>query len=123
MGGSRGEVRRGRIVAAWVQAGIEGIAAMCQSTRPPAGYRLQSDDTDWNIEQRQIEAYRRMTSVEKATRVAEQSRFLEELTRAGIRQRYPDADEPEMLCRLAALRLGRDLAIAAYGWDPRVHGY
>ena len=96
---------------------------MCESTPPPAGYRLQADDTDWNIEQRQIEAYRHMTPVEKARRLAEQSGFLEELARAGILLRYPDAGEPEVRCRLAALRLGRDLAIAAYGWDPLVHGY
>jgi hypothetical protein len=34
---------------------------------------------------------------------------------------YPDADEREVFLRVAARRLGRDLMIAACGWDPDLH--
>jgi hypothetical protein len=34
---------------------------------------------------------------------------------AGLRQRYPDAGEHELRLRLAALLLGEDLALLAYG--------
>ncbi|MBI4585031.1 MAG: hypothetical protein HY717_13545 [Planctomycetes bacterium] len=42
---------------------------------------------------------------------------------AGIRSRHPQASEEEARKRLAALLLPRELAIAAYGWDPEKEGY
>lgn len=38
---------------------------------PPAGYKTQSEDTDYEIERRLFEAYRRMPPWEKAVRVGE----------------------------------------------------
>ena len=44
--------------------------------------------------------------------------FLFELSRAGVRQRYPSISEREVFLRSTALRVPRDLMIRAYGWDP-----
>jgi hypothetical protein len=38
------------------------------------------------------------------------------LALAGLRERFPEADERELLLRLAVLRLGADLVWRAYGW-------
>jgi hypothetical protein len=92
-------------------------------TPPPPGYRTQSPDTSYAAEQVLIEAWRRMSLAEKARRVSDDCRAVERLALAGIRLRYPSADAREIQLRLAALRLGRDLTIAAFGWDPIEHGY
>ena len=47
----------------------------------------------------------------------------EAISAAGVRQRYPTADEAEVRQRVIALRLGRELSIAVYGWDSEVHGW
>ena len=39
------------------------------------------------------------------------------LQRAALRQRYPDADEKEILFRLGIARFGEELARRAYGRD------
>ncbi len=41
---------------------------------------------------------------------------------AGLRSRHPQASEEELRLRLAALRLGRDLMVRAFGWDPEALG-
>lgn len=92
-------------------------------TAPPAGYRTQPEDTEYEIERRLIEAYRRMPSWEKARRVGEMVRALDQLALAGIATRHPHAGARERQLRLAALRLGRDVMVQAFGWDPLVHGY
>jgi hypothetical protein len=40
-----------------------------------------------------------------------------------VRLRHPDAGPDEVRLRALALRLGRDLMIAAYGWDPDIEGW
>ncbi len=42
---------------------------------------------------------------------------------AGIRLRHPQAPEQEVRMRLAALKYGRDFAVAYLGWDPEQHGW
>ena len=44
--------------------------------------------------------------------------MVEQLSMAGVRLRHPNAGERELFLRTAALRLGRDLTIDVYGWDP-----
>jgi hypothetical protein len=41
---------------------------------------------------------------------------------AGVRSRYPAADEREVFLRVAAQSLSRDEMIRAYHWDPQEHG-
>jgi hypothetical protein len=51
------------------------------------------------------------------------NRALDQLARARLRTQYgDDLSERELRLRLAALRLDRELMVAAFGWDPRVHG-
>ncbi len=40
----------------------------------------------------------------------------------GIRERHPDASDEEVLYRLGALRIEKELMRSAVGWDPDVHG-
>jgi hypothetical protein len=73
-----------------------------------------ADDTSPDIEQRQIEGWRRMTPVEKLELVVALSQATNEMALAGIRVRYPDAPPREQFLRLAMLTLGTELARRAY---------
>ena len=59
-----------------------------------------------------------MTPGERVARVFELCAFQQSLQEANVRSMYPGADDREVFLRVAARRLGRDLMIAAYGWDP-----
>ena len=63
-----------------------------------------------------FERYARMAPAEKAQRVVDLTRAACTLALAGLRARHPDADEPELLLRLAVLRLGGETVGRAYGW-------
>jgi len=71
-------------------------------------------DTTAEAERMQVQRWRRMTPLEKARAVTEISRAVQELSLAGLRIRHPGASERECLLRLAALKLGRDLACEIY---------
>lgn len=85
--------------------------------------RTQSLDTDPAVEERQIEAWRRMTPAEKLRVVDELVLATEALALAGIRQRHPAANPREVELRLAALRLDRELMVRWLDWDPAREGY
>jgi hypothetical protein len=55
--------------------------------------------------------------------VSELVRATEELARAGIRERYPDAGEREVELHLRALRLDRATMVRLFDWDPEIRGY
>ncbi len=65
-----------------------------------------SADTTAEAEQRQVEAWRRLSPAERLRLVADITRAVMNLSLAGIRRRYPQASERECFLRLAALRLG-----------------
>ena len=71
-------------------------------------------DTSPAAERRQVEAWRRMSPVDKARVVTDLTRTAEELALAGIRMRHPLASERECLLRLAVLKLGPELALRVY---------
>ena len=71
-------------------------------------------DTAGDVEALQIDRWRAMTPVEKLALVSSLSNAVNELAKAGIKQRYPDASDRERFLRLALLRLGPDLARRAY---------
>ena len=58
---------------------------------------------------------------QKLVDVFDLSEGLFETAKAGIRLRYPEADEREVFLRAVASRVSRELMIQAYGWDPAVH--
>ena len=68
-----------------------------------------------------IELHRAMSQSERLARVFELGQFQHSLQVADVKLNYPDADEEEVFLRVAARRLGRDLMIQAYNWDPDLH--
>lgn len=79
-----------------------------------AAWRPLAEDTPAEVEQRQIEAWRRMSTAEKAALVSGLTHATFVMARAGLRQRYPGASERELFLRMAVLTLGRELAERAY---------
>ena len=73
-----------------------------------------SADTTADIEQRQVEAWRRLSPVERLRLVSDTTRAVMELSLAGISRRHPQASERECFLRLAALRLGVDTTQQVY---------
>jgi hypothetical protein len=71
-------------------------------------------DTSPDIERRQIERWRQMSTVEKAALISGLTDATFVLARAGVRHRYPDASQRELFLRLAVVTLGPDLAGRAY---------
>jgi len=69
-----------------------------------------AEDTSPEIEQMQIEAWRRMTPQQKADIVTDLTRTALTLTKSGIRDRFPNASPHEQRLRLALILLGRELA-------------
>lgn len=78
-------------------------------------------DTSADIEQRQIERWRRMSPAEKLALVEDLRQTSLTLASAGIRQRYPSASESECTLRLRILTLGRELAERVYPAIRELH--
>ena len=75
-------------------------------------------DTEPEALQVYLKLHREMTPEERLRRVFELSDFQQSLQIAGVRAMYPEAGDRELFYRVAARRLGRDIMIQAYGWDP-----
>lgn len=71
-------------------------------------------DTAADIEQRQVDVWRRLSPLERLRLVSDATRAVMNLSLAGIRQRYPHALERECFLRLAAILLGVDTARRVY---------
>ena len=75
------------------------------------------------IEQMQVEGWRRMSPEQNAEIVKGLTQAAFRLTLAGIRHRYPQASPREQQLRLALITLGPDLATKAFPeittLDPR----
>jgi hypothetical protein len=67
---------------------------------------ILSADTTADIEQRQIDAWRRLSPSEKLQIVSGTSRAAMNLALAGIHRRHPEASERECFLRLAAILIG-----------------
>ncbi|MBX3157191.1 MAG: hypothetical protein KF773_14545 [Deltaproteobacteria bacterium] len=73
--------------------------------------------------ERLLVAYWRTRSpAEKVARMTGMARTVNELARAEIRRRYPEASPREVDLRLRSRTLDRATMIAAFGWDPLIHG-
>lgn len=84
---------------------------------PPAGF-----DTPRDVEQRMIELWRACPAAAKLRKVFGIGAMVNELARAELRSRYPNATERELELRLASRTLDRETMIKAFGWDPELHG-
>jgi len=62
-----------------------------------------------------FDGFRKMTPLERLQLASRASRALHRLSVAGLRLRYPDADEEELFRRAGVLRLGREFALRVYG--------
>ncbi len=81
---------------------------------PQPDYRPQAEDTNAEIDRRLMAAYRSMTPIQKAERIAEDSLAVQRLALAGVTLRHPAAGAHERLLALAAVRLGDDMVHRAY---------
>ena len=75
---------------------------------------MLSADTTRHAERLQVNAWRSMSSVQRAQLVAGAARAVRVIALAGLRQRHPDASESEIVARLALLTLGPSLAGRVY---------
>jgi hypothetical protein len=71
-------------------------------------------DTSADIEQRQVDAWRRLSPLERLRLVSDTTRAAMNLSLAGIRHRHPHASERECFLRAAAIRLGVDTVRRIY---------
>ena len=78
------------------------------------GRAVLASDTTAAAEAVQVRAWRAMAPADIARLVNELSSMTRALAMAGLRERYPDAPEPELVARLAEITLGRELAIRVY---------
>lgn len=83
----------------------------------------QSPDTAPDVEALLVEAQRRLPPHLKWRQVCEAIAADDAHALAGLRLRHPGADERELRLRLVALKYGRELAVAAFGWDPGTKGW
>jgi hypothetical protein len=75
---------------------------------------ILSRDTNADVERLQIEAWRRMSPLEKTGVMSQASSDALTLALSGIRQRHPGASDRECFIRLAALQLGSTLVRQVY---------
>jgi hypothetical protein len=71
-------------------------------------------DTPLDVERRQVEAWRRMTDVEKAEIITGLTQAAYAMTWAGVRARHPEASPREQFLRVAFITLGPVLAREVY---------
>jgi hypothetical protein len=79
-------------------------------------------DTDPRAMEVWLDLQRRMPAGEKLAVVLNSAQFVWQLYEMGVRRLYPEASDHEVLPRVAARHLPRDLMIRAYGWDPEHDG-
>lgn len=77
--------------------------------------RRLSLDTAPEIEEMQIDGWRRMSATDKASTVTSLTRAAIEMTKAGIRHRHPDETPEAQRRRLADILLGPELARRVFG--------
>ena len=87
-----------------------------------SGQSTRSADTSPEVEERVLARWRSMSPAEKLVEIDDLHRSVEGVARMGIRMRHPEADERELVMRLAALKYGRALVLEAFGWDPDARG-
>jgi hypothetical protein len=79
-------------------------------------------DTHPAVEQMMLAHWRRASPQQKLDRMFAMGRTVNELARAELRSRYPEATAREIDLRLRSRSLDRATMIAAFGWDPELHG-
>jgi len=83
-------------------------------TEPPVHRALLASDTSPDAERRQIEVWRRLSTLERARIIDGASRTVRSLALAGVRARHPGASDAMLVARYAELTLGAELARRVY---------
>jgi hypothetical protein len=78
--------------------------------------RTITSDTTPDVDAIRFAHYADMSPAEKVSRMVSLTQTACTLALAGLRARHPEADEVELLLRLAVLRYGADAVAQAYGW-------
>ena len=107
---------------------IEAIALVLEDRRETGavvtGQRVvRPADTSPEAQRARIDGYREMTPTEKLRRVGALNEALLILQKARIRDQYGAISNEEMRMRLGALRLGREMMVKLFGWDPDQKGW
>ena len=117
-GSSTGRGRRRTTIPARYTYGVTPEGQLLRDDDQPPGYRLQVEDTSYPVERMLVQAWRAMTPAEKVRQLVECCRAVDQLVFAGLRLRYPLADDGMLRRHAAKTRLGPELARAVYGSDP-----
>lgn len=103
------------------------MIAQCGRLRYDATIMIPIDrvpsDTNKETERIYLRLLREAPPWRKAAMVDSLTRACQELAAAGIRMRHPNASEKEVLMRLAALWLDREIMIRVFDWDSEHEGY
>ena len=78
-------------------------------------------DTEPQRRDRYIELLRAQSPVDRLRKAGALTRAVRQMAEAGIRQRYPGADDTEVRVRLAVRLYGRDVAVRLFGAHPALH--
>jgi hypothetical protein len=84
----------------------------------PKRHPEEYTDTDPRAMEVWLDTLRAKTPGERMSLALQLTNLAIQVSAAGVRSRHPHASEEELAMRSAALRLPRELMIAAYGWDP-----
>lgn len=85
-----------------------------ESRGPDLARARLSTDASRDIEERQIEAWRRMSSVDIARTLNAAWTTGSQLAWCGMKDRFPTASDHELRVRVAVLMMGRDVASRIY---------
>jgi hypothetical protein len=81
-----------------------------------------ASDTSPEAETMMFRLWRQASPAQKLRKVFGIGKMVNELVRAELRKRYPDATPREIELRLAARNLDRETMIRAFHWDPELQG-
>ena len=80
-------------------------------------------DTDPRAMEVWLDLLRRMTPGERIAAALDLTNLALQMSAAGVRSAFPEANDQEVLVRVAARYLPRELMIRAYQWDPESNGH
>jgi len=89
----------------------------------PSKSDLVPDDTHPAISALLMDGYRKMSPAQKLERVRALNHAVQQLALIDIRRRHPDADDRELVLRLASRWIEPELMRRAFGWDVQKAGY
>ena len=98
----------------WLGSGALQSGVVSDTRPSPVGCGASGADTSLPFDRLQIEAWRRMSPLDRLLAADALSREFQALLLAAIRNRHPDASERECFLRLAVIKLGRERAVQLY---------